>query len=36
MAKEQLIWLSIQEITSANSKKKIGILDATQKVLHTI
>ena len=35
MAKEQLIWLSIWEIASANSEKEIGILDATQKDLHT-
>ena len=35
MAKEQLIWLSIWEITSANSEKEISILDATQKDLHT-
>ena len=35
MAKEQLIWLSIQEIASANSVKEIGILDATQEDLQT-
>ena len=34
-AKKQSIWLSIQEITSTISKKKVGILDVMQEFLYT-